>query len=48
MILVAPPGALSCDPRVQVYGPGFSKILLGDDGGPVEKYLDIMADSVSQ
>jgi NAD-dependent aldehyde dehydrogenases len=35
------------DPRVQVHGPGFSKILLGDDVvDHWEKYLDIMADSV--
>src|SRR6186997_1355341 len=35
------------DPRVQVHGPGFSKILLGDDMvDDWEKYLDIMADSV--
>src|SRR6266436_6728740 len=35
------------DPRVQVHGPGFSKILLGDDVvDHWEKYLDLMADSV--
>ena len=35
------------DPRVQAHGPGFSKILLGDDMvDDWEKYLDIMADSV--
>src|SRR5881394_3403399 len=35
------------DPRVQVHGPGFSKILLGDDlVDEWEKYIDIMADSV--
>src|SRR3954454_12605620 len=35
------------DTRVQVHGPGFSKILLGDDVvDDWEKYLDIMADSV--
>jgi acyl-CoA reductase-like NAD-dependent aldehyde dehydrogenase len=35
------------DPRVQVHGPGFSKILLGDDVvDDWEKYLDIMVDSV--
>src|SRR6266700_4564450 len=35
------------DPRVQVHGPGFSKILLGDDVvDQWEQYLDIMADSV--
>ena len=35
------------DPRVQVHGPGFSKILLGDDVvDEWEKYLDMMVDSV--
>src|SRR5499433_147137 len=35
------------DPRVQVHGPGFSKILLGDDVvDQWEKYIDMMVDSV--
>src|SRR5204863_6079371 len=35
------------NPRVQAHGPGFSKILLGDDKvDNWKKYLDIMADSV--
>ncbi|MFO0866669.1 MAG: aldehyde dehydrogenase family protein [Gemmataceae bacterium] len=35
------------NPRVQAHGPGFSKILLGDDmADQWEKYVDIMADSV--
>jgi acyl-CoA reductase-like NAD-dependent aldehyde dehydrogenase len=35
------------DNRVQVHGPGFSKILLGDDVvDHWEQYLDVMADSV--
>ncbi len=35
------------DPRVQVHGPGFSKIILGDDVvDDWEKYIGIMADSV--
>src|SRR5262245_14918903 len=35
------------NPRVQAHGPGFSKILLGDDVvDQWEKYLDIMCDSV--
>ena len=35
------------NPRVQVHGPGFSKILLGDDQvDQWEKYLDLMVDSV--
>src|SRR5512134_2568978 len=35
------------DPRVQAHGPGFSKILLGDDlVDQWEKYIDLMADSI--
>src|ERR1041384_3082372 len=35
------------NPRVQVHGPGFSKILLGDDlVDDWPRYLDLMADSV--
>src|ERR687897_815090 len=35
------------NPKVQAHGPGFSKILLGDDVvDGWEKYLDVMADSV--
>ncbi|MCI0683714.1 MAG: aldehyde dehydrogenase family protein [Gemmataceae bacterium] len=35
------------NPRVQAHGPGFSKILIGDDKvDEWEKYLDIMVDSV--
>jgi acyl-CoA reductase-like NAD-dependent aldehyde dehydrogenase len=35
------------DPRVQAHGPGFSKILLGDDiVDDWEKYLDVMAESI--
>jgi acyl-CoA reductase-like NAD-dependent aldehyde dehydrogenase len=35
------------NPRVQAHGPGFSKILLGDDVvDNWEKYLDIMVESV--
>jgi acyl-CoA reductase-like NAD-dependent aldehyde dehydrogenase len=35
------------DPRVQPHGPGFSKILLGDDAvDDWERYLDVMVDSV--
>jgi len=35
------------DPRVQAHGPGFSKILLGDDVvDRWEDYIDLMADSV--
>jgi acyl-CoA reductase-like NAD-dependent aldehyde dehydrogenase len=35
------------NPRVQAHGPGFSKIILGDDQvDHWEKYLDLMVDSV--
>ncbi len=35
------------NPRVQVHGPGFSKVLLGDDVvDDWEKYLDLIADGV--
>jgi acyl-CoA reductase-like NAD-dependent aldehyde dehydrogenase len=35
------------DPRVQAHGPGFSKILLGDDVvDDWEQYIDLMADSI--
>jgi acyl-CoA reductase-like NAD-dependent aldehyde dehydrogenase len=35
------------NPRVQVHGPGFSKILLGDDVvDQWEQYLDLMAESI--
>ncbi|MEX0729132.1 MAG: aldehyde dehydrogenase family protein, partial [Planctomycetaceae bacterium] len=35
------------NPRVQVHGPGFSKIILGDDKvDEWEKHIDLMADSV--
>jgi acyl-CoA reductase-like NAD-dependent aldehyde dehydrogenase len=35
------------NPRVQVHGPGFSKILLGDDVvDQWQKYIDLMADSI--
>jgi acyl-CoA reductase-like NAD-dependent aldehyde dehydrogenase len=35
------------NPRVQVHGPGFSKVLLGDDEvDNWEKYIDLIADGV--
>src|SRR5438874_10246769 len=35
------------NPRVQVHGPGFSKVLLGDDAvDNWPKYIDLMADSI--
>ncbi|MFO1023186.1 MAG: aldehyde dehydrogenase family protein [Planctomycetales bacterium] len=37
----------SGDPRIQVHGPGFSKIIFGEDEvDNWEKYLDLMVDSV--
>ena len=36
------------NPKVQVHGPGFSKIILGDDCvDDWERYLDVMAESVA-
>ena len=36
------------DPRVELHGPGFSKVILGDDAADQwEKYLDVMVQSVS-
>jgi acyl-CoA reductase-like NAD-dependent aldehyde dehydrogenase len=36
------------NPRVQVHGPGFSKLILGDDCvDDWERYLDVMAESVA-
>jgi len=36
------------DPRVEIHGPGYSKIILGDDAAEEwEKYLDLMASSIA-
>ncbi len=36
------------DPRIEIHGPGYSKVLLGDDtAGEWEKYLDIMESSIA-
>lgn len=36
------------DPRVEIHGPGYSKVLLGDDcADDWEQYVDLMADSVA-
>lgn len=36
------------DPRVELHGPGFSKVILGDDtADDWAKYIDIMASSIS-
>ncbi len=45
---VAAAKAWSGDPRIEIHGPGYSKIILADDGAAHwEKYLDLMVDSVS-
>lgn len=37
------------DPRIEIHGPGYSKIVLADEGAKNwEKYLDLMADSIAQ
>ena len=37
------------DPRIEIHGPGYSKILLADEGAKNwEKYIDLMADSIAQ
>jgi acyl-CoA reductase-like NAD-dependent aldehyde dehydrogenase len=41
-------GAWSDDPRVEVHGPGYSKIVIGDDCvDDWEKYLDVMVSSIA-
>jgi len=36
------------DPRVELHGPGFSKVILGDDtAGDWERYIDLMVSSIS-
>jgi acyl-CoA reductase-like NAD-dependent aldehyde dehydrogenase len=36
------------DPRVEIHGPGYSKVILGDDtADDWEKYVDIMAGSIA-
>jgi acyl-CoA reductase-like NAD-dependent aldehyde dehydrogenase len=37
------------DPRVEVHGPGYSKIIVGQDAiGDWEKYLDVMVTSIAE
>jgi acyl-CoA reductase-like NAD-dependent aldehyde dehydrogenase len=37
------------DPRIEVHGPGYSKIIIGDDViGDWEKYLDVMVASIAE
>ena len=48
---VAAVGGWEGDPRVELHGPGYSKILIGDDllaGGEWEKYVDLMAASIAE
>jgi acyl-CoA reductase-like NAD-dependent aldehyde dehydrogenase len=41
-------GAFEGDPRVELHGPGYSKVLVGDDVLPEwEKYIDLIAASVA-
>src|SRR5665213_408794 len=36
------------DPRIEVHGPGWSKVILGDDAaGEWEKYIDVMVGSIA-
>jgi len=40
-------GAWRSDPRIEIHGPGYSKVLLGDDtADDWEKYLDIIEQSI--
>lgn len=40
--------AYAHDPRVELHGPGFSKVILGDDAaGEWEKYIDVIVQSIS-
>lgn len=37
------------DPRIEIHGPGYSKIVLADEGAKNwEKHLDLIADSIAQ
>ena len=48
---VAAVGGWEGDPRVELHGPGYSKILIGDDllaGDEWEKYVDLMAASIAE
>jgi acyl-CoA reductase-like NAD-dependent aldehyde dehydrogenase len=45
---VAAARAFGNDPRIEVHGPGYSKVIVGEDAiGNWEKYLDVMAASVA-
>ena len=42
-------GAWEGDPRIELHGPGYSKVLIGDDqlGGDWETHLDLIAGSIA-
>lgn len=41
-------GAWANDPRIEIHGPGYSKIVIGEDCiDEWEKYLDVMVESIS-
>jgi acyl-CoA reductase-like NAD-dependent aldehyde dehydrogenase len=41
-------GAWANDPRIEIHGPGYSKIVIGEDCiDQWEKYLDVMVESIS-
>jgi acyl-CoA reductase-like NAD-dependent aldehyde dehydrogenase len=41
-------GAWANDPRIEIHGPGYSKIVIGEDCiDEWEKYLDVMVDSIA-
>ncbi len=40
--------AWASDPRIELHGPGYSKVILGDDAaGEWEKYIDLMVGSIA-
>lgn len=40
--------AYASDPRIELHGPGFSKVILGEDeAGHWERYLDVMVTSIA-
>ena len=44
-------GAWEGDPRVELHGPGYSKVLIGDDlvaSGEWERYVDLIAASIAE
>ena len=46
---VAAAKAWGGDPRIEIHGPGYSKVILADEGAKNwEKYIDLIADSIAQ